>query len=108
MKVRIISNVYTNVVDAEGRRAIDEIKSARPVINGHLAEWWYCGKAFVTQYDNGYYPVYVITKEPFYGKILREYYVNNKGKLVKDKHYYSVPTVQSLLDWCNEKHIKYI
>lgn len=106
MKVKAIPNVYINV-DERGRKIVSEIKQARPENNGIPAEWWRCGYAFCTQFNNGYYHIYIIEKNPFYGIVLQEYYINRKGVLVEGRHHYNVPTKQSLSDWCVERNIKF-
>ena len=101
MSVKVIPNPYTTA----DRTLLDKIEKERPCTNSIPAIWWKVGGFICTRFDNGYYHCYLLKKDRFYGKIIRDYYINRKGEMAEGKRYYSVPTKEDFLNWCAERGI---
>lgn len=103
MKVKCIPNVYGSTKD---RKILDAIEQARGKNeDGSLKNWWICGQTFCTQLTNGYYHVYCLEKTAFYSVILRDYRVSRDGKLTDTNKFYSVPTREDIINWCDERDL---
>ena len=99
-----IPNVYKNA----DKKIIEVIENARKETteNGGLRNWWRCGDCFCTQYNNGYYHIFVPEKCEIYGRILRDYRINKKGEMVYTSNYFSMPRMEDLINFCLERKIE--
>lgn len=104
MNVKCIKNPYTGTAD---KTLLNQIEQNRPEADDHsLAEFWQVGSAICERKPNGFYHVYALEKDPFYGKILRDYVLSRDGKLRDTDRFYEVPTKESYIKWLAERNIR--
>lgn len=98
-----------NVYGKADREILDIIETERDKNkNGNfLPEFWQVGAAICTRFTNGYYHVYSLERDPFNGKILRDYRIDRKGKMVETDKFYSVPTIEDFFKWCADRNVNF-
>ena len=89
------------------RALLDKIEADRPCNDGILAEYWQVGSAVCEKSIRGYYYVWILQKDSFYGRIVRKYRVNKYGKLTETDNFFSVPTKADFLNWCADRGIEW-
>lgn len=87
------------------RTLLDKIERDRPVHDGILAEWWRVGSLICTSFDNGYYHCYRLERDPFYGRVFRDYRIDKYGKMVETNKFYRVSTKADAIEWLTERGI---
>jgi hypothetical protein len=98
-----------NVYGKADRELLDCIEAEmHKNMNGNiLPEFWQVGATICTRFTNGYYHVYSLERDPFNGKILRDYRIDRKGKMVETDNYYSVPTKEDFFKWCADRNVNF-
>lgn len=98
-----------NVYGKADRELLDIIEAEmHKNMNGNfLPEFWQVGATICTRFTNGYYHVYSPESDPFNGKILRDYRIDRKGKMVETGKFYSVPTIADFYKWCEDRGVKF-
>lgn len=89
------------------RKLLDKIEHDRKSKNGKLDEYWQVGQTICTRNNKGYYHCFVLVKDVFLGKGLRDYRIAKDGNMVETDSFYSLPTKEDFIQWCKERNIDY-
>lgn len=91
------------------RKLLDIIEAERDKnMNGNIfPEFWQVGATICTRFTNGYYHVYSFERDPFNGKILRDYRIDRDGKMVETNKFYRVPTRDDFFKWCADRNVNF-
>lgn len=68
-------------------------------------EFWQVGGTIAQSGNTGYYYLWILEKDPFYGRIVRKYRIDKYGKMVETKDFYKVPTKTDYILWCADRNI---
>ena len=100
-----MAKAIPNPYEKADRTLLDKIEADRPCNNGILADFWKVGSAVCERGCKGYYYIWTLEKDPFYGKIVRKYRIDKYGKMVETKDFYKVPTKTDYILWCADRNI---
>ena len=97
--------VYANA----DRKLLDVIEAERDknTTDNFLPSFWQVGATICTKFTNGYYHVYALERDPFNGRILRDYRIDRKGEMIDTNKFYSVPTIEDFYKWCEDRGVKF-